>query len=191
VFRDVTLQRRITNRARWDAEHDALTGLANRRAFEEALSTTIHNGDKRRTQSFLMLLDLDHFKQVNDTGGHAAGDALLKQIAKLMQSKVRSIDLCARLGGDEFAILLQNCPQSEAMQIAHKIRKSIYDLQFVWGDEMFSVGVSIGATAIKHDTLTMRQAMQQADEACYASKAAGRNQVALYDTGIVAADVAT
>lgn len=185
VFRDVTLQRKVTNRARWDAEHDALTGLFNRRAFEDILSGLIRNAGKRRMQSCLMLLDLDHFKQVNDTGGHAAGDALLKQIAKLMQGKVRGVDSCARLGGDEFAILLQNCPQSEALQIAHKIRKTIHDLEFVWNGETFRVGVSIGATVINHETITMRQALQQADEACYQSKAAGRNQVALFEKGII------
>ncbi|MGH8808014.1 MAG: diguanylate cyclase [Noviherbaspirillum sp.] len=187
VLHDVTQQRNATNRARWEAEHDALTGLANRRAFEGELSATIRNAGKSRMQSYLFLLDLDHFKQVNDTGGHAAGDALLKQIAKLLQSQVRSVDLSARLGGDEFAILLKNCPQQEAIHIAHKIRQAIWDLQFTWGDAVFHVGVSIGATLINAETVTMRQALQQADEACYQSKAAGRNNFALFGTGVVQA----
>jgi len=128
----------------------------------------------------LLYLDLDQFKVVNDTCGHAAGDELLRQVTALLQSKIRSRDMLARLGGDEFGILLEHCPHSEALRIAHLLRELIQRFRFGWQDKSFTIGVSIGLFPIIQSGESLEVALSVADSACYAAKDSGRNRVHVY-----------
>jgi len=181
VFHDVSKERRLHRALHYQASHDALTGLINRREFENRLTAAVENarqdGGGRHA---LLYLDLDQFKLVNDTCGHPAGDQLLKQITGVLQSRVRSGDTLARLGGDEFGILLQSCSLDQALRIAESLRQAIRDFRFIWQDGVLEVGVSIGIVEITNDTPTVANVMSAADVACYSAKDLGRNRVQLY-----------
>jgi diguanylate cyclase (GGDEF)-like protein/PAS domain S-box-containing protein len=181
VFHDISKERRLHRALHYQASHDALTGLINRREFENRLTAVVESvrGDPTGRHA-LMYLDLDQFKVVNDTCGHPAGDQLLKQITGVLQSRVRTGDTLARLGGDEFGVLLQNCTLDGALRIAESVRQSIRDFRFIWQDGVLAVGVSIGIAEITADTPTVAIAMSAADVACYAAKDQGRNRVELY-----------
>jgi len=181
VFHDVSKERRLHRALYYQASHDALTGLINRREFENRLTAAVESvrqdSDSRHA---LLYLDLDQFKLVNDTCGHPAGDQLLKQITGVLQSRVRSGDTLARLGGDEFGILLQNCTLDHAMRIAETLRQAIRDYRFIWQDGVLGVGVSIGIVEITKETPTVANVMSAADVACYSAKDSGRNRLHLY-----------
>ncbi len=181
VFHDASKERRLHRALHYQASHDALTGLINRREFENRLTTAVesvrHDASCRHA---LLYLDLDQFKLVNDTCGHPAGDQLLKQITGVLQSRVRIGDTLARLGGDEFGILLQNCPLEQAERVAETLRQAIREFRFMWQDGALTVGVSIGIVEITSDTPTVASVMSAADVACYAAKDQGRNRVQLY-----------
>ncbi|KAF0811274.1 putative diguanylate cyclase YegE [Andreprevotia sp. IGB-42] len=181
VMQDVTRQRQLANKAKWEAYHDALTGLSNRRDFEEQLASAVVRSQQRNIPSALLLIDLDHFKPVNDLGGHAAGDALLMQIAALMPRFVRDRDVVARLGGDEFAILLNHCEVAKAAGVAQKVRIAIAALEFEWEGRSYWVSASIGIAQVGSDLDHISETLRQADEACYDAKAAGRNCVVIYE----------
>ncbi|MEL7298406.1 MAG: EAL domain-containing protein, partial [Pseudomonadota bacterium] len=138
---------------------------------------------------FLLYMDLDQFKIVNDTSGHAAGDELLRVVADLLRKSVRGDDLIGRLGGDEFAIILKDCPQRIAEDIAETIRGLIEELRFRWEDETYKIGVSIGVARLDATVTSAEDAQQIADAACYAAKNNGRNRVHLAhseDSNVVA-----
>ena len=159
------------------ALHDPLTGLINRRGFEARLSELLQSAKQRKAQHALCYLDLDHFKVVNDTCGHAAGDELLRQLPKVMHAHVRSRDVLARLGGDEFAILLEDCPLETAAEIAGKIRDSVRDYRFNWQFRSFRVGVSVGVTSITAESGGLVSVLGAADTACYVAKDHGPNNI--------------
>ncbi len=178
VFHDVTEQRRMAEKINYQATHDPLTGLFNRRAFEQKLQNLVEGIDQGN--HVLLYLDLDQFKVVNDTCGHAAGDALLNQLSDLMQTHIRTGDHVARLGGDEFVILLCHCPLEQAVLCAEKIRQSIQEFRFFWNGNYFSIGASIGLVPFQSDKQTVEDIMSAADQACFAAKDAGRNRVHVY-----------
>ncbi|WP_137885285.1 EAL domain-containing protein [Pseudomonas sp. 2FE] len=180
VLHDMTRERQYIASLSWQASHDALTGLANRREFEHRLEQALGKLDRHPGQHALMFLDLDQFKVVNDTCGHAAGDQLLRQVCSLLQRRLREGDTLARLGGDEFGILLENCPPGPAAQIAELLRLSVQDLPFVWGGRPFNIGVSIGLVHIAQARTTLAEALRAADLACYMAKEKGRNRVQVY-----------
>ncbi|MHB8723317.1 MAG: PAS domain S-box protein, partial [Steroidobacteraceae bacterium] len=181
VFHDVSKERRLHRALHYQASHDALTGLINRREFENRLTAAVENARADASaRHALLYLDLDQFKLVNDTCGHPAGDQLLKQITGVLQSRVRSRDTLARLGGDEFGILLQNCSLEQALRIADTLRQAIRDFRFIWQDGALELGVSIGIVEITSDTPTVASVMSAADVACYSAKDLGRNRVQLY-----------
>jgi diguanylate cyclase (GGDEF)-like protein/PAS domain S-box-containing protein len=167
-------------RLAWQAKHDPLTGLVNRREFERCLEASIGNARVDFRQYFLCYLDLDRFKIVNDTCGHAAGDELLRQITDLLKAQIRTTDLLARLGGDEFGLLLYNCPPHQALVIANALRQSLEEFRFAWSDKTFTIGVSIGLVTVNAETLNLASAINTADAACYVAKNAGRNRVHFY-----------
>ncbi len=173
---DVTDSYAMTRQLKYQASFDELTGLLNRRAYSERLKET---GLNSKNDAFLLLLDLDQFKVVNDTCGHAAGDELLRTTAKTILADVRDTDTVARIGGDEFAVILTRCSQKIALQRAEDIRRSIQDLEFFWEAEVFRIGASIGVVAIGEAATGMSELQQLADAACYAAKDAGRNRVHL------------
>lgn len=169
----------------WQANHDALTKLPNRRKFEQHLQDVLH---KARAQGFIQehvvcILDLDQFKIINDTCGHAAGDELLRQISLLLQKQVRKTDLVARLGGDEFGFLLYCCDLNKAQVVAQSIQQCLQSFRFVWQEQVFTVGASIGLTQITQEGLEIANIMTAADLACYAAKNKGGNRVHFYDIG--------
>ncbi len=176
VFRDVSEARRLAEEISYQATHDPLTGLVNRRAFESRLQAALTSARNDNKHHGLCFLDLDQFKIVNDTCGHVAGDELLKQFAGLLQVNVRESDTVGRLGGDEFGILLDGCPLDKAQIIAHTLLEAIREFRFAWQDQTFEIGVSIGLVPITA-AANMTQLVTQADVACYAAKDLGRNRI--------------
>lgn len=180
VFTDVSTTREITRQMAWQATHDSLTTLVNRSAFEQQLKYLLEDPATAGREHALLYLDLDQFKLVNDVCGHAAGDQLLTQIAFLMQEQVRKTDMLARLGGDEFGVLLQDCPESRALQVAEALRTVVRDFRFVWGDKIFEIGVSIGLVMFGSDGRTADEILSAADMACYMAKEQGRDRIQVY-----------
>lgn len=181
IFHDVTELRGLAREMSYQASHDALTGLVNRAEFETRLETALQAaraGDG--IGHIVCYLDLDRFKVVNDTCGHLAGDNLLREIASLLREKVRDSDTVARLGGDEFGLLLIGCPLDKARQITEDICKAVADYRFVWRDQIFDIGVSIGVVEIGHDSGSSEMVLGAADSACYVAKQQGRGRVHIY-----------
>jgi len=179
TFRDVTEQRKLTQKLAYQAAHDSLTGLLNRDEFENRLGKILTSTRKHDTHA-LLFLDLDQFKVINDTCGHSAGDELLRQVTALLYSKLRTRDTLARLGGDEFGVILEHCPKNEALQVANALRELVQDFRFRWQDKTFTIGVSIGLFPITHRNEGLANAMSAADSACFVAKDKGRNRVHIY-----------
>jgi diguanylate cyclase (GGDEF)-like protein/PAS domain S-box-containing protein len=180
VLHDMTQERQYIANLSWQATHDALTGLANRREFEYRLEQALHGLMRQAGRHALMFLDLDQFKLVNDTCGHAAGDELLRHICALLQSGLREGDTLARLGGDEFGILLENCAPEAAEKIAEVLRQTVQNLHFVWKGRPFVTTVSIGLVHVTQSPATLEASLRAADMACYMAKEKGRNRVQVY-----------
>lgn len=179
---DVTVERITTKKIAYQATHDMLTGLINRYEFENRLSQLITHTHQYDEKHALCFLDLDQFKIINDTCGHAAGDELLKQLSMLLSENTDAHNTLSRLGGDEFAIIMKNCDLYKAEIKVQKILDLVGKYQFVWDKNIFSIGVSIGLTEICKHTTNTTEALIQADSACYAAKELGRNRIYLYKT---------
>jgi len=180
VLHDTSELRGLTRQMTYQASHDALTGLVNRREFERRLQEALDSAQLGDAGHALCYLDLDHFKVVNDTCGHTAGDNMLREIASLIKEAVRDSDTVGRIGGDEFALLLAGCPLEKARQIADNVVRSVDDYRFVWKDKIFNVGVSIGLVEIGRDSGTIEDIMNAADSACYVAKKQGGLHVHVY-----------
>ncbi|MDH4133700.1 MAG: EAL domain-containing protein, partial [Gammaproteobacteria bacterium] len=180
VFHDVTQSRELANLLTWQASHDALTGLINRREFENRLSHALAIPDSASQEHVLLYMDLDQFKVVNDTSGHVAGDELLRQLSRHLQKHLRANDTLARLGGDEFGVLLENCPLDHAQQIAETLREATAGYRFNWENRQFEIGVSIGIVPVHPQSGSVNSLFAAADMACYAAKESGRNRIHLY-----------
>ncbi|MCE2948836.1 MAG: EAL domain-containing protein [bacterium] len=180
VLHDETQQRRIAQQVSYQATHDALTGLINRFEFERRLDRILADLAGEPGPHALAYLDLDQFKVVNDTCGHAAGDQLLRQLAARLHERMRKHDTMARLGGDEFGVLLEDCPPEQARRIANAIVQSVRDYRFTWEGKTFTIGVSIGLVTVDHTSGSSASVMSAADAACYAAKERGRNRVHVY-----------
>ena len=180
VFHDVSDSRKLAIQLSYQAAHDPLTGLFNRREFERRLELAIDALARQSKQHALLYMDLDQFKIVNDTCGHSAGDELLRQITALLHPLVRDSDTLARLGGDEFGAFLENCSPESASRVAEKLRQTICDFHFVWQDKIFPIGVSIGLVNFSNNALSLPDLLSAADTACYIAKDSGRNRVHIY-----------
>jgi len=180
VFHDVTKSREMAQKLSWQAAHDALTGLINRREFESRLQQALDASHTEAQQHALIYLDLDQFKIVNDTCGHVAGDELLRQLSALLQLKMRASDTLARLGGDEFGVLLAHCPLDQAKRIAEVLRVATRDFRFIWEQKTFEISASMGVVLIDRTSGTLPQVLSAADIACYMSKERGRNRIHVY-----------
>ena len=180
VFRDVTQSRRLARKLTWQASHDSLTGLYNRRKFEEKVNLAIVDTHENGSHHALCYLDLDRFKIINDSCGHTAGDELLKQLTQLLKQEIRNFDIFARLGGDEFGLLFYNCSTEAAGAIAERLRQLVFDFRFTWKKKIFKLGISIGLVPINSSTKTLTQLLSTADAACYSAKEKGRNCVHFY-----------
>jgi len=184
VFHDVRHARQLHRKLSYQASHDSLTGLINRREFEERLTDALEN--RRREEELphvLLYMDLDQFKVVNDTCGHTAGDLLLRQLGDLLQTRVRGSDILARLGGDEFAVLLADCTLAKAVGVGEALREAISEFRFSWRENNLQVGVSIGIVELGEETQDVNELLSQADVACYVAKDLGRNRIHVYQDG--------
>ncbi len=180
VVHDVSELRGLTRQMSYQAAHDPLTGLINRREFERRLEEAIDSAHAEESAHILCYMDLDRFKAVNDSCGHMAGDNMLREVAGLIKDQVRDSDYVARLGGDEFATLLIGCPTEKAQQIAADICNAVAEYRFVWQSKIFNIGISIGLIEIGPTSGTMQDVMSAADSACYVAKQRGRGQVHVY-----------
>ncbi len=177
VFHDVTERRRTASILSHEATHDALTGLVGRKEFERRVARVLAEVSAGGAEYALCYLDLDRFKIVNDTSGHEAGDNLLRAIGRLLSGRLRSQDTVGRLGGDEFGVLLEHCPLAKAEEIARGFQRAIEELRFVWGQQTFSLGVSIGVVPITAASGRTADVLRAADDSSYAAKDAGGNRV--------------
>lgn len=178
-----TLQARIeeaTARLAHQALHDPLTSLPNRRAFEQALEELLSASRRAGDHGALCFMDLDHFKPVNDTGGHAAGDALLRVVADLIRSHLRSEDTVCRIGGDEFALILRGCTSADAARIANGLCEAVAELRFEWEGREYRIGASIGFAMIDGALGSVAELVRAADHACYVVKREGRGRAMAY-----------
>lgn len=180
VLHDMTRERQYIANLSWQASHDALTGLANRREFERRLEQALALQNLQPGRHSLMFLDLDQFKLVNDTSGHAAGDELLRHICAVLQQCLREEDILARLGGDEFGVLLQDCTPAMAEKMAEVLRQSVQNLHFVWKGRPFVSTVSVGLVHGSPALTSLEATLRAADMACYMAKEKGRNRVQVY-----------
>jgi diguanylate cyclase (GGDEF)-like protein/PAS domain S-box-containing protein len=173
ALRDVTDLRGLTRQMSYQASHDALTGLVNRREFEHRLGEVLEAAHGGGSRHVLCYLDLDRFKAVNDECGHSAGDGMLREVAGLIKDAVRDSDTVGRLGGDEFGVLLMGCPLEKARQIADDVVRSVSDYRFVWKDKIFTIGVSVGIVEISRESGSLEDLVGAADSACYVAKRQG------------------
>jgi diguanylate cyclase (GGDEF)-like protein/PAS domain S-box-containing protein len=182
VCEDITETRRLADRIAYQASHDELTGLTNRRQFDECIQTLVGKAQIDNSVHVMCYLDLDQFKVVNDTCGHLAGDELLRQLGELLRLQVRKTDVLARLGGDEFGILMSHCNVEQALLTSEKLRLAISDFQFAWDNRSFSVSVSIGIAPINRTCGNAVDILKEADAACYAAKEKGRNRIHVFSS---------
>jgi diguanylate cyclase (GGDEF)-like protein/PAS domain S-box-containing protein len=180
IFHDVSREGQYAARLSYQASHDALTGLINRHEFEHRLSGALKSATRFRRNHSLLYLDLDQFKVVNDTCGHAAGDDLMRRIGALLLGHLREGAVLARLGGDEFGVLLEDCPLERATRIAEDLLQTIKDFRFSWMAMPLTVGASIGVVCIAEGGFTLEEVLRAADAACYMAKEKGRNRVNVY-----------
>ena len=175
-----SMQSRIeeaTAQLAFQARHDALTGLLNRREFEHLLEKALAGVQAGGDEFAVLFLDLDRFKQVNDSCGYLAGDELLRQMALLFQGRLREDDTLARLGGDEFSIMLPNCTGARARQVAEDICGLAAAYRFIWQDKVFAIGTSIGLAPVTRKVRNINEIVAAADAACHRAKESGRNRV--------------
>jgi diguanylate cyclase (GGDEF)-like protein/PAS domain S-box-containing protein len=183
IFRDVTEKRTMQRTLDWQAKHDSLTGLINRREFDNRLNKIISNPDKSEREHALCFIDLDRFKLINDSCGHQAGDELLKKISNRLKQIARDTDTIARLGGDEFAVLMYSCNIDKAKLIADIFREEAFNFQFDWYGKHFSITASIGIVPLNETTESLTELQRAADLVCYRAKDAGGNRIEVYEEG--------
>jgi len=177
---DITNRKKMDAKLSYQASHDALTGLISRYEFELRVTRLLSHLSKEQSIHAMCFLDLDQFKVINDTCGHAAGDELLRQLGRLLQKTIRKRDTLARLGGDEFGVLMEHCTLEQAHRVADDILKAVMDYQFSWDGSVFRIGVSIGLVAITQTSGNFTDLLKQADAACYLAKDLGRNRIHTY-----------
>ena len=180
AVKDVTDAHRMAQKLAHQATHEPLTGLLNRRAFEQSVQRLLESKCAAQEEHAVCYLDLDQFKIINDTCGHIAGDELLRQLSDLLSHQIRKGDTLARLGGDEFGVLMEYCTTAQAQRVADALRESIQDFRFVWDNKRFSLGVSIGLVPVNEGSGSVAAVLSAADGACYAAKDAGRNRIHVY-----------
>ena len=177
---NITDERKLSEQLSFQATHDELTGLVNRRHFDSELHKAIDEAHINNVEHVLVFMDLDRFKIVNDTCGHMAGDKLLQQLAAIFQKVFSKRDLLGRLGGDEFAVIMRNCMVEQSMRIINNLHTQVDRFRFVWDGQSFTVGVSIGVASISNNTESVSRLLQNVDNACYMAKETGRNKTHVF-----------
>ncbi len=171
----------VARNLKWEAAHDSLTRLINRREFKRRATQLCRQAEMARARHVVMFLDLDQFKSVNDTCGHAAGDALLKQLPPKLQACLGPNDTLARIGGDEFGVLLPGASLERGKEVAEALSAAVRDFRFFWHGRLFEIGVSIGVVPVDREHSHLQSVFHAADTACYIAKRAGRNQIRVMD----------
>ena len=182
VFRDVTEMRTLSTKLTYQASHDALTGLVNRREFEKCINDALNSAQQHNKVHVLCYMDLDQLKVINDTAGHKAGDEMLKQIANKLAPVLRESDVLARIGGDEFGVLLEACDLTNAMVLAEKFRVMINKERFFWNNHSYDISISIGLALIDEESGDLSDVLGAADAACMLAKENGRNRIEQFTT---------
>ena len=185
ILRDVTERVALQSALQHQASHDDLTGLVNRREFQQRLRALVDALPVDHGPHALIYVDLDQFKVVNDTCGHLAGDELLRQLGLRLKQRVTSRDVIARLGGDEFGLLVHDRSIEDAMRLAESLCETVSRHRFVWGERSFEMTASVGVRAIDGGAVSAEDVLSAADAACYVAKDQGRNRVQLYFGGTV------
>lgn len=177
VKQEITAEQNLYQQIAYQAAYDDLTGLINRREFNQKLEYSVQKAQKYHTESVLCYLDLDRFKIVNDTAGHLVGDRLLAELAQLLKGMIRKEDTLGRLGGDEFGLLLEGCSITEAELVCEQLIRAINNYRLQWKTVEFDVGVSVGMVGIGQDATDATELLSRADLACYQAKNLGRGRV--------------
>jgi diguanylate cyclase (GGDEF)-like protein/PAS domain S-box-containing protein len=180
THRDISKEHQLSEQLSFQASHDDLTGLVNRREFEIHIDKLLLSAKEAKAEHALCFIDLDQFKIVNDTCGHVAGDELLRQLSSILMNTVRKRDTLARLGGDEFGILIEHCSLENAYHVTTSLLNAVQNFQFSWENRTFKLGASIGLVPIKGSMFTRVELLKVADAACYMAKDAGRNRIHVY-----------
>ncbi len=180
AFSDISERKSLEKKLRWQATHDPLTELLNRRYFEDELEKEVTRLKRSREVSGLLVIDLDRFKYINDTAGHAAGDQLLIRIAHQLRIRIRDTDMLARLGGDEFAIIMRNIEPKDILSAADIFRELLQHCTFSYAGNNYKINGSVGVAVISRDTISPGEVLANADIACHLAKSKGRNQTHLY-----------
>lgn len=183
AFRDVSERKSLEEKLRWQATHDPLTELLNRRYFEAELDSEVHRLKRSEENSALLYIDLDRFKYINDTAGHSAGDKLLIKIGRQLRMRLRDTDLLARLGGDEFAVILRNLTQEGVLHVADQFRTALSECSFHYRGKSYKINGSVGVALINQYTKSPGEVLANADIACHIAKTKGRNKTHLYRSG--------
>ena len=167
---------------------DPLTGASNRRYLFGRLEMEVARSARYQTPLSVLMVDIDHFKHLNDTSGHRAGDVVLKKVCDLLRSATRKVDTLARYGGEEFMLILPQVSRAEALEVGEKLRRAIAEAPFEEGREqpLGRVTISVGAASLHLDAQTLEQLVDCADSALYASKRNGRNRCTAYEPGMEA-----
>ena len=174
---DVTAQRTAQEKLKFLASHDSLTKLYNRHHFEQSLEKLTREALQQHTHHWLIYIDLDHFKIINDTHGHQKGDEVLHDVAQLLNRIIRKPNIFCRLGGDEFALLLRNITSEEALACAQHIQRNISDFSVELQSQRINLGCSIGMTLIDSSVDSPQEHLRRADIALYVAKGRGRNLI--------------
>jgi len=189
-FREISDEVALAEQLRATAMTDALTGLPNRDALEQQVELALRNIGRGAPDGVLCFIDLDNFKLVNDTWGHAAGDAMLRMVAEAFRQRARATDTVGRIGGDEFGVLLNACHVEDAVAYIAELRDRIINLDFAWDGRPFQVGLSAGLARLTRSTHSVAQALAEADMACFAAKSAGRCETRVFTDRVRAAGAA-
>lgn len=168
---------RLVNRLQHLSQHDSLTGLLNRRAIEQCLAREAHRLQRFNEPFSVLLVDIDHFKRINDLLGHAAGDEVLRQVAQALAEQAREVDRVARYGGEEFCVLLPHTENEGALQAAERLRAAVHQREITWHGDKLGVTISTGVACATSPDEAMDALLRRTDDALYRAKAQGRNRV--------------
>ncbi len=180
ILRDVSEMRHLAHKMSYQTSHDVLTGLINRSEFEHRLDTALESVRRSTASHVVCYIDLDQFKVINDTCGHAAGDELMKQLSTKLATTLGEHDILARLGGDEFGVLLFNCELAHGVEVAAYLLESVKALRFVWEDKTFNLAASIGVVPLNQELAAITDVLRAADSACGVAKELGRNRIHIF-----------
>jgi diguanylate cyclase (GGDEF)-like protein len=182
IFRDIGTSCQLANQLSWQLNHDFLTGLMNRRSFEQSMEIAVSTSRNSSITHALCYIDFDHFKIINETFDHVAGDEFLRQASILIQKRIRKTDALARLGGDEFGIILYQCTLEQALNVLNLLREDIRNFKFIWEGKTFSFNISAGLVMLDSESKSSSRMIIAADSACNIAKSKGRNRVHICQT---------